>query len=336
LTDERANFQLSLRYRSDTTFGITPAVKKKQSPKQSRFTCNRLGAIAMKKFPIHWFILLLTGLTIPTSVKAAGIVDSMSDGAVTNSNNTSTLSVALAVGAVLVIILFGLYKIGKSNEEMRKMRKMRQSGVSFLNGLDVSSYQQTIDWKKVASTGVSFAYIKATEGTTIQDSFFASNRANAKAAGIIVGAYHLFRPKTAGQGQIDNFVSTVGQIESGELPPVLDLEVPSDWQSFSIATRIGFVKDWLTAVETALGVRPIIYINNSDAQTLLDNDQSFATDSLFVAFPTNASIPVLPRPWSDWTFWQHNWQGTVSGISGNCDLDYFHGTLEDLRKLLKA
>jgi GH25 family lysozyme M1 (1,4-beta-N-acetylmuramidase) len=32
-------------------------------------------------------------------------------------------------------------------------------------GIDVSSYQGTIDWTKVASEGVSFAYIKATEGT---------------------------------------------------------------------------------------------------------------------------------------------------------------------------
>jgi lysozyme len=82
-------------------------------------------------------------------------------------------------------------------------------------------------------------------------------------------------------------------------------------------------------------MRPIIYVNNSDAQGLLNNDPSFASDLLFVAFPTKASKPILPRPWSNWTFWQHNWQGIVNGISGHCDLDFFQGTLGDIRKLVK-
>ncbi len=33
-------------------------------------------------------------------------------------------------------------------------------------GIDVSNYQKTVDWKKVKSQGVKFAYIKATEGTS--------------------------------------------------------------------------------------------------------------------------------------------------------------------------
>jgi lysozyme len=225
----------------------------------------------------------------------------------------------------------------KKNKENKKNKGTAGKKVApaFLRGLDVSSFQQIMDWKKVAATGVSFAYIKATEGTTIQDPFFASNRANAKDAGLIVGAYHLFRPKTAGQAQIDNFVSTVGKVESGELPPVLDIEVPEDWTALSVTARIQLVKEWLTAVEAALGVRPIIYINNSDAQTLLNNDPSFDAYELFVAFPTRASAPLFPRPWTNWMLWQHDWQGTVSGISTNCDLDYFQGSLADLKKLLK-
>jgi lysozyme len=223
----------------------------------------------------------------------------------------------------------------KKKKSKNKGRAGNEVAPAFLRGLDVSEFQQTIDWIKVAATGVSFAYIKATEGTTIQDPFFASNRANAKAAGLIIGAYHLFRPLTAGQAQIDNFVTTVGKVESGELPPVLDIEVPSDWAALSIATRIQLVKEWLTAVEAALGVRPIIYINNSDAQTLLNNDPSFDAYELFVAFPTTANVPVFPRPWTNWTLWQYDWTGTVSGISVNCDLDYFQGSLDDIKKLVK-
>jgi GH25 family lysozyme M1 (1,4-beta-N-acetylmuramidase) len=36
---------------------------------------------------------------------------------------------------------------------------------SFPQGIDVSHYQGTINWAEVASKGVVFVYIKATEGT---------------------------------------------------------------------------------------------------------------------------------------------------------------------------
>jgi GH25 family lysozyme M1 (1,4-beta-N-acetylmuramidase) len=36
-----------------------------------------------------------------------------------------------------------------------------------LKGVDVSHYQGTINWSTVKSNGVSFAYIKATEGTSM-------------------------------------------------------------------------------------------------------------------------------------------------------------------------
>lgn len=228
-----------------------------------------------------------------------------------------------------------MVRVSKKKRHKTKHRKHKKAAVSFLPGIDVSSYEKTIDWKKAAASGVVFAYIKATEGVTIQDAYFASNRANAKAEGVIVGAYHLFRPKTAGKAQIDNFLNVVGKVESGELPPLLDIEVPDDWKALTTAQRIQLVKDWLSAVEAALGIRPIIYINNSDAKNLLGNDPFFVDFKLFVAYPTKASSPVIPLPWTNWLFWQHDWNGTVSGITGDCDLDYFQGSLSDLKSILK-
>ena len=222
----------------------------------------------------------------------------------------------------------------KNLKTAKRSKKKKMLG-QFLTGIDVSSFQRTVDWQKVAATGAKFAYIKASEGVTITDSFFAANRKAAKAAGLIVGAYHLFRPKTAGAAEINNFVSAVGKIESGELPPVLDVEVPEDWKNIPVAARIKLVSDWLAAVEIQLGVRPIVYVNNSDAQGLLNHDPSFAKYLLWIAYYSTASQPVLPPPWKDWTFWQHTGVGTISGVRGNCDLDRFPGTLADLMKLVQ-
>ena len=67
---------------------------------------------------------------------------------------------------------------------------------SYWEGVDVSHWQGTIDWAKVKVAGKRFAYIKATESTDFVDNMYATNRAQAKAQGIKVGAYHFARPST--------------------------------------------------------------------------------------------------------------------------------------------
>jgi len=70
-------------------------------------------------------------------------------------------------------------------------------------GIDLSGYQPTVDWTKVAASGIAFAFIKATEGTTLIDHTFADHWARAKRASLLRGAYHFFdrsrmRPRKPG------------------------------------------------------------------------------------------------------------------------------------------
>lgn len=58
-----------------------------------------------------------------------------------------------------------------------------------VRGVDVSSYQGKIDWNVIASQGISFAFVKATEGSSLVDPCFASNYGNAAAAGS--GSVHI-------------------------------------------------------------------------------------------------------------------------------------------------
>ena len=59
-----------------------------------------------------------------------------------------------------------------------------------VHGIDVSKFQGDIDWNAVASSGVKFAWIKATEGGDRADERFQANWTGAKAAGVAHGAYH--------------------------------------------------------------------------------------------------------------------------------------------------
>ncbi|MCA9804661.1 MAG: glycoside hydrolase family 25 protein [Cyanobacteria bacterium HKST-UBA02] len=201
-------------------------------------------------------------------------------------------------------------------------------------GIDVSRHQGDIDWARVRNAGVKFAFIKASEGVSWVDPEFAVNWSEAKKNGIIRGAYHFFRPRADVDRQIDNLVNTVGKLESGDLPPVLDLEVPDSWQRFSKQKRLEMVLKWLDGVEKGLGVRPIIYLSPSFADDTLGNPAELAGYDLWIAHYTSKSSPRVPAPWSDWTFWQYSETGKVDGISSEgVDLDRYTGSLRSLKRL---
>ncbi|MCP4427148.1 MAG: hypothetical protein GY803_21895, partial [Chloroflexi bacterium] len=119
-------------------------------------------------------------------------------------------------------------------------------------GLDVSQYQSGIEWQLVAPNGISFAFIKASQGDSRADSMFADHWAGAKDAGILRGAYHVFEPGLSPTLQAEHFYKTVAQTgDFGELPPVLDMEKTS-----SSAEKI---REYLSEIERLFGKKPVIY-----------------------------------------------------------------------------
>src|SRR5690242_3432914 len=63
-------------------------------------------------------------------------------------------------------------------------------------GIDVSYYQESIQWKRVRRDGgVVFAFIRVSDGLTVEDPLFSANWNGAKRAGIMRGAYQHFRPE---------------------------------------------------------------------------------------------------------------------------------------------
>ena len=198
-------------------------------------------------------------------------------------------------------------------------------------GIDVSHWQGTIDWAKVRAAGKKFAFIKASEHTTFVDDKYQTNRANAKANGILVGAYHFARPSsgtTDAYAEADHFIETADWT-SGELRPVLDLEDTGGLSSSALQT---WVKAFLTRIYDRTGVRAIIYVSPSFWSTKMGNSSWFAQngyDVLWIAHWTTASSPTVPADnWGgkSWTFWQYTSDGSVSGISGRVDLDRYKGT----------
>src|SRR6476660_8231374 len=71
-----------------------------------------------------------------------------------------------------------------------------------LPGIDVSQWQQTIDWSKVAGAGMRFAIARATKGQRYIDPTFQTNVDDARAEGIVVGAYHRATPSGGANANI--------------------------------------------------------------------------------------------------------------------------------------
>ena len=127
-----------------------------------------------------------------------------------------------------------------------------------LEGIDVSHWQDAIDWLAVAAAGKTFTYIKASEDIDFVDPNYATNRAGAAAAGLVVGAYHFAQPDaTVGdaEAEADHFVDTAQPV-TGDLLPVLDLERTG---GLSPAALTDWVRAYLQRIDDRLGVHAVIY-----------------------------------------------------------------------------
>lgn len=203
-------------------------------------------------------------------------------------------------------------------------------------GIDISHHNGRIDWARAAEAGVGFAFMKATEGASFVDSTFKRNFAEAKANGILAGAYHFFQPKVSVERQVENFCKTFGAAKNGDLPPVLDVEDGSLWTGISKKKATDLVIAWIDGVRAKLGshVNPIVYASSSFVGDVLGSDVRLRNHPLWVAHYTSASSPRVPKPWSFWTFWQYTERGRVAGISGNVDINRFNGDRGRLEAML--
>ena len=194
-----------------------------------------------------------------------------------------------------------------------------------VQGIDVSHHQGTVDWNQVGSAVYKFTFIKALEGITSFDPQFQANWAGAEAVGLLRGAYHFYHPNDDPREQAEAFLS-IYKPGPGDLPPALDIEI-TDGKSAS--TIVQGIEVWLSTVREKVGVAPLLYTDPSFWRSL-GTASGFGGYPLWIA-DYGVSTPIVPSGWTRWTFWQYSESGSVSGITGPVDLNYFEGSLEELQ-----
>jgi GH25 family lysozyme M1 (1,4-beta-N-acetylmuramidase) len=209
-----------------------------------------------------------------------------------------------------------------------------------ITGIDVSHWQNTIDWRKVAdSEKADFVIVKATEGKRYVDPKFATNVAGAAAEGLTVGAYRVATPKAEtadARAEADHFLA-VAAPQRGHVISALDIELSHVPNGMKAGTLEAWTKAWMLRVTNRLGVRPMLYGSVSMFADKLGNSTWFADNGypLWLARWGPITYPLPANNWqgAGWTVWQ--WDvtgpGTVPGITTSIDRDRYAGT--DLRDL---
>ena len=201
-------------------------------------------------------------------------------------------------------------------------------------GPDVSFYQddpltpEGIDFNKLRSNA---GYVIIRAGQNLwADRDFKSNWREAKLAGLPRGPYWFYDSRVDPGQQAELWISLLNG-DFGELPLFCDFED-------SYGGSFGGWKNWYSFIERIKDLAPEKEISIYTAYYYwLENTVSVGIPAssleYFKQYPLwianyGVSKPLVPKPWSDWTFWQYtaNGDGGIYGVeSKNIDLNYFNG-----------
>ena len=203
-----------------------------------------------------------------------------------------------------------------------------------VRGVDVSSYQGSIDWPVLSKQDIDFAIVKATEGSSDVDERFAANWAGARQSGLVVGAYHFLSFDSPGSTQAANVIRTVPAAPAA-LPPTVDVEFYGDYVAHPPSRQKvrGILDPLLAALERHYG-RPAILYATADAY---DRYLKGAYQRNPIWFRSVAVPPSVPDG-RQWTFWQYSDRERLPGYRGDeafVDMNAFAGSRRQLEDLAR-
>ncbi len=191
-------------------------------------------------------------------------------------------------------------------------------------GIDVSKYQQDIDWEQVAADGVEYAFIRVGirgygTGALVEDDYFAENVEEAEAQGISVGVYFYSQAITAEEAEEEaDFVLEAIEGLNITYPVVIDIEKVGEADAradaLSQEERTEVCIAFCERIAEA-GYTPMIYGNTETFTLLLDLEQIAGYERWIAYYDETLCFPY------EFSIWQYTHYGTVAGIDGSTDLN---------------
>jgi GH25 family lysozyme M1 (1,4-beta-N-acetylmuramidase) len=179
-----------------------------------------------------------------------------------------------------------------------------------VRGIDVSSHQGKVNWKRWWRKGKRFVWIKATEGTGYRNPYFNQQYNGSWKRGFIRGAYHFALPnRSSGAAQARYFSRHGGgwSNDGRTLPGVLDMEYNpygSTCYGLSRAKMAKWIRSFTKVYHAKWNRWPVIYTSTSWWNRCVKGSVS-RTSPLWVA--RYAARPGrLPHKWRSWRVWQYS------------------------------
>jgi lysozyme len=207
---------------------------------------------------------------------------------------------------------------------------------------DGSHWTGKIDFAKMKAQEITAFITKASQ--QIEDDTFKTYWRDAKAQGLLRGAYHYLDWRIDVTQQANLFCSLLAG-DAGELPPILDLEMnpavysmkaspeltieeggprpfslikpfkgedykeklPKSPTTFSLSNSdiVSRVLTFLNIVESKTGVIPMIYSGYYYWNDFMTSDVSWLKYPFWLAWYNSESVIRVPQPWTQWTLWQY-------------------------------
>ncbi|WP_282086906.1 lysozyme [Streptomyces tendae] len=212
-----------------------------------------------------------------------------------------------------------------------------ETRVAQTEGVDVSSHQGNVAWSTLWKSGVKWAYVKATEGTSYRNPYFAQQYGGSYDVGMIRGAYHFATPDTSGgAAQADYFVDHGGawSKDGKTLPGVLDIEYNpygATCYGRTHSQMVSWIRAFLDRYEQRTGRHAAVYTSTNWWTQCTGNYSGFGADNPLWVARYASSVGTLPAGWDFHTMWQYTSSGPTVG-----DHDKFNGALDRVKALAKG
>ncbi len=193
-------------------------------------------------------------------------------------------------------------------------------------GVDVSSFQGEIDWKKVKNSGIRFAMVRlgyrgyGQAGNMVVDEYARKNLEGAQKAGLEVGAY--FFSQATSIDEVDDeiffFMQTLGDFEL-TMPIVLDWEYISDTARTAHvdARTLTDMQKHFCETMVNFGYTPMVYFNWHLADSTLYLSELEDYPFWLALYQNRMTYPFRVE------MWQYTCTGRVPGIQGDVDINVY-------------
>lgn len=204
----------------------------------------------------------------------------------------------------------------------------RFSDYDKIPGIDVSKWNKTIDWSKVKAAGVEFAFVRVgfrgyESGGLGSDEYAADNMKNAAAAGVKIGAY-IFSQAITTKEAVEEADYVLEKVKGYNItmPLVFDFEYYDGGRlekaNLSRRKQTDICLAFCDRIKEA-GYTPAVYANKSMLSSDLYAEEISAKYLIWLAHYTSKTDYS-----GEYSYWQYTSSGSVNGISGNVDMNYWY------------